>query len=97
MAESLVLDTPEVIPAKQTTDYRVVYEMKNLETRIFEVGVRGTNGEYIPARYVGDAAEQIIRQLNKADLSVKSEHKRILERLVADGFLKPGTVQGTPE
>ena len=97
MPEQLVLTTPDVIPEKQTTGYRIVFVMKNLETQVFEAHARGTNGELIPARYEGDVAVQVIKQLNKADLSAKSEQKRILERMVADGHLKGGTVQGTPD
>ena len=37
-----------------------------------------------------------MKALNKADLSVKSLHRRVLERLIADSFL-PGLVSGSPE
>lgn len=97
MSESLVLTNPEVTPAKQTTEYRIVFVMKNIETQVFEAHARGTNGELIPGRYEGDTAVQMIKQLNKADLSAKSEQKRILERFRDDGILKPGTVSGTPD
>lgn len=46
--------------------------------------------------YVGAEAVTMIKQLNTANLSTKSLHKRCLEKLSADGFL-PGTVVGTPD
>ena len=96
MAETLTLTTPEVVPAITTTDYRVVFELKDIEQRLFVVHVRGTNGERKEFRYEGSDALDIMRVLNKANLSVKSEQRRILERLTADGKLA-GAVTGSPD
>lgn len=94
--ETVTLTTPEVTPAITTTDYRVVYEMKDVEQKLFVVHVRGTNGERKEFRYSGDDALTFIIFLNKANLTVKSEQRRILERLIADGKLS-GAVTGTPD
>lgn len=46
--------------------------------------------------YGGDQAVNLMTVLNKANLSTKSLHKRILEQLVIDGHLA-GTISGTPD
>ena len=45
----------------------------------------------------GEPATVMMTALNKADLTVNSLQKRILEQLVSDGKLAPGTVTGTPD
>ena len=45
----------------------------------------------------GNEVRDMIRFLNKADLSSKSLNKRIMERLLADGHIGAGTITGTPE
>ena len=96
MPEQLTLTDPEVTPPKVTTDYRVVFVQKDVEAKRFIVRVRGTNGEVKEFREDDDAAITVIKALNKSNNSVKSEQKRILEKLVADGKLN-GTVEGTPD
>ena len=46
--------------------------------------------------YNGQEAANLMIALNKADLSITSLQKRILERLVTDGYLS-GTVVGSPD
>jgi hypothetical protein len=46
--------------------------------------------------YTGAAAMTLMVALNKLDLSVKSLHRRVLERLIADGKLA-GSVVGIPD
>ena len=46
--------------------------------------------------YGGQTAQDMIKFLNTANLTTKSMHKRVLERLSSDGLL-PGTVVGTPD
>lgn len=97
MAETLTLTTAEVIPQITTTDYRVVRLLKDAEQELIVIHVRGTNGERKEFRYEkNDGALALIVAINKANLSLKSEQRRILERLIADGKLA-GTVTGTPD
>lgn len=46
--------------------------------------------------YNGIEATTLMRQLNTIDLSVKSLHRRILEKLISDGKLS-GTISGVPD
>jgi hypothetical protein len=46
--------------------------------------------------YTGEQAAQRLSVLNTANLTTKSLEKRLLEVLVNDGKLPPGTVSGTP-
>jgi len=94
--ETLTLTTPEVTPQITTTEYRVVYLLLEWEQGLIVIHLRGTNGERTEVRYTGPEAVTMIRTLNTANLSVKSLHKRILEKLVADGKIA-GTVTGTPD
>lgn len=57
------------------------------------VVLRGTNG--VEKTIVYREAEAMIRQLNKANLTVKSLQRRVMEKLIADGHLI-GTISGVP-
>lgn len=46
--------------------------------------------------YIGQLATDLMKALNKADLSVKSLHRRVLEYLINDGKLA-GTISGAPD
>lgn len=47
-------------------------------------------------KYTGPLAVSLMKGLNTADGKAKSLHRRVLERLVADGHLS-GPVIGTPD
>lgn len=96
MSEALTLTTAEVIPEVRTTDYHVVRLWLGWEEQLILIGLRGTNGERKEFRYEGQTATGLMTALNKANLSVKSLQRRILEKLSADGKLE-GTVTGTPD
>lgn len=53
-------------------------------------------GDYIKFSYSGDTALTLMNQLNTMNLTTTSLHKRIINRLIADGLLA-GTVSGTPD
>lgn len=96
MAEIVQLTTPEITPQITTTDYRVFYLLLDWERASIVIHLRGTNGERKEARYDGAEATTLMVGLNKANLTIKSLHRRILERLIADGKLS-GTVSGSPD
>jgi hypothetical protein len=104
LAEDLVLATPEVIPQITTSTYRLVGLSLDWERATIVIRLRGANGETKTFTYGGNDAPLAEKQkalnlmiaLNKADLSVKSLQRRVLERLVADGLLA-GAVSGTPD
>jgi hypothetical protein len=96
MSEIIVLTNPEIIPQVTTSDYRVVYLQMDFEKASIVVHLRGTNGERKEMRYSGQEATDLMIALNKANLTIKSLQRRILEKLVADGKLA-GSVAGTPD
>ena len=55
-----------------------------------------TTGTVFSEEYFGQEAADLMVMLNKANLSVKSLHKRILEKLVADGRIT-GAISGVPD
>ena len=96
MAETIVLTAPEVVPAITTTDYRVIRLLLEFEHAEISIHLRGTNGERKEFRYEGTEATNLMVALNKANLTVKSLQRRILEKLIADGKLQ-GAVSGVPD
>jgi hypothetical protein len=102
--EELVLTDPVVVPEKVTNKYHVVSFTMSMEAVMIPGGepglvaieLRDNNNERSSYSYQGLEAETMIRTLNTANLSTKSMHKRILEKLSNDGKL-PGTITGTPD
>jgi hypothetical protein len=102
--EELILTEPVVVPGTTTSKYRVIVLTLDLEAVLDPTGAPGYIGitlkDNLEVRstysYKGDEAISLMKFLNTANLSVKSLHKRILEKLSTDGFL-PGTVTGTPD
>jgi hypothetical protein len=102
--EELVLTDPVVIPSTTTAKYHVISILMDMETRIppspdpgcIVINLRDNNNVQSNYQYTGAPAITMIKSLNTANLTTKSMHKRILEKLSADGLL-PGTVTGTPD
>jgi hypothetical protein len=104
--EILTLTTPEVRPAITTAIYRVVKLNFDWEAAYIFIGLRGENGELKtftyggPEPFVTEAdrtkAITLMTALNKANLSIKSLQRRVIEQLVTDGKLD-GAVSGSPD
>lgn len=101
--EELVLTDPVVVPEKVTSKYHVVVLTLDMEAMLIpgepgHIGItlKDNLGVRSGYSYTGDEAIALIKQLNTANLSTKSMHKRILEKLSADGLL-PGSVVGAPD
>lgn len=92
MAEILTLTSP---PPALTT-YAVVELYFNWDTASIQIGLRGTNGERQTFSYSGVPATALMVALNKANLSIKSLHRRVIEQLQTDGKLT-GTISGSPD
>lgn len=95
MAEQLDLTTPEVVN-KVTTNYRVTFLLLDWQLLKIVIHTMSNLGEKKEFTYNGQAASDYMKTLNTGNFSVNSMHKRILQRLSADGLLV-GTVSGTPE
>jgi hypothetical protein len=103
--EELALTDPVTEPAKTKATYKVIQLVLNweivavpTETEPGQVAIqlRDNLGGMFSHMYTGQAAQDYIKFINSANFTTKSLHKRILERLSADGVL-PGTVTGTPD
>jgi hypothetical protein len=102
--EELILTDPVTEPAKTTSTYHVTVLTLNwiavvppeTESGLIIIEVRDNQNVTSTFRYVGLEAQNLIKFLNTANLSLKSLHKRILEKLSNDGYL-PGTVTGAPD
>lgn len=105
MAEDYTLTTPEVVPEKVTTKYKVIFQSYDwIESYTF-FKLQSDQGEILTASYGGmladqagkDKARDFMKFLNTANCSTKSQQKRILEQLNKDGKIPAGTVTGTPD
>lgn len=94
MAEAITKTLP-AIPAV-VVEYQVVYLELDWERARIVVKLHGSDGSRLSHNYRGDTATQLMRALNTANLSAKSLHRRVLERLVADGVIG-GTISGVPD
>lgn len=101
--EELTLTDPVVVPEKVTNKYHVVAVSMDMEamahaTEKGQILIRLRDNYDAPSnyQYTGSQAITLIKTLNTANLTTKSMHKRILEKLSADGLLV-GTVSGTPD
>lgn len=96
--EELVLSDPVVVPEKVTNKYHVISFMMDIVALdgLVQIVLRDNNNELSNYSYQGAEATTMIKQLNTANLTTKSMHKRILEKLSNDGLL-PGTVTGVPD
>ena len=95
MAEQLDLASPAQARAGTVTWKPILIHL-NWERATIKVGFRGDNGEYTSVGYTGTDATSLMISLNKANLSTKSLHKRIMEKVVADGKMS-GTISGAPD
>ena len=93
MSEQLDLAVP-VVPAS-TLNYRVTVLHLDWPNGVIQITLVDNNGVAMNFSYTNAEATTLMTFLNTANLSVKSLHKRILEKLVADGKLT-GTISGTP-
>ena len=96
--EQLDLTTPIVQPT--ITQYTVDQLVLSWSQGIVRIDVlntlTGDRKSFLYHRNTTPTGQTLMRALNKADLSVKSLQRRILERLALDGHLV-GTVSGTPD
>jgi hypothetical protein len=89
MAEIVTLGTP-------ITDVTLVGLVLDWPGEQITVILGTEGGGRINHELFGGEAVAFMRALNRADLSKKSLHRRVLEKLVAKGVLR-GTVSGEPD
>ena len=96
MAEQLDLASPEQAAPGTVMWKPIILFHLDWEKATIKAGFRGGSGEYTSVGWSGTDATTLMKALNKANLSTKSLHKRIMEKAVADGKLS-GTISGTPD
>lgn len=102
--ESISLTVPEVIPQISTSLYKIINLVLDWEQAQIMITLRGEHNEiksFIYGGFNGTTADRtkainLMIALNKANLSIKSLQRRIIEQLVLDGLIA-GTVSGTPD
>lgn len=107
MAEVFTLTTPEVIPAVSTPSYALVFLLLDWENAYIVIRLRSATGQLKEFSYGSAApglatpaekakATALMVGLNKANLTVKSLQRRVLEQLTTDGLLA-GAITGAPD
>ena len=104
MAESIILDNAIQTDLGATRFLPSVMHL-NVEKERFFYRLREIdeedkllpNGKIVDKVYTGTAAMQRIVQLNKANLSIVSLSKRVIEDAQAAGIIGSGTITGSPD
>lgn len=96
MAEKVVFTAPQQVtaPANQAS---VVMVHKRRDPFFLKVQILDEQGRLREFSREGTEAQNLIVTLNKSNNSVKSEERRILEYLQAQGDLPAGTYTGSPD
>ena len=90
--EQVDLTTPETC-----TNYRIANLFLDWDGQLITVSLRCTaTGRVQTFTYSGTEARNMMIALNTANLSTNSLHRRIMDKLLADGKIA-GTVTGTPD
>lgn len=94
--EQIDLLAPDQVQAGTLT-YSIAQIVLDQEHGRIVIRLVGGDGERKEVVF-GDAdnARSMLRALNKVNLSTKSLHRRIMEKLLADGHLA-GTISGVPD
>lgn len=95
MAEKIDLTTPFKPDPSVATDLTITKVVLDWEGELILITL-SKNGVKKHESYKGSEATTLMALLNKANLATKSLHRRILERLIADGRLS-GTISGAPD
>ena len=82
------------IPA--VSDFTVSELYFNWPRQVISVVLTGAAGQVQTHSWNGSTATTLMTQLNKANLSVTSLHRRVLNQLISDGVIA-GSVAGSPE
>lgn len=96
MAEQIDLTIPLPADPRTTSNLRVVGLMLDWKLQQIIIQLEGESNIRRNFNYSGDVAVTLMTALNKANLSVKSLQKRIIERLITDGKLD-GTISGSAD
>ena len=98
MAETLTYTTPQPVAPPAATVKVIGFEMFTEPSPYIRVVLKDENGRTLDHYYrEADGALAQIVALNKANLSVKSLQRRIIEKLMADGKLAAGAIGGAPD
>ena len=99
MPETVTFTTPYSKVAPAITATLVQLDMSMELGRIYAV-LKGNNGERFEVAWsdtAGQNATALMNSLNKANLTIKSLQRRVIEQALADGKLPAFTISGTPD
>ena len=88
---------PSAKPAVIPPPYSIAALILEWDAKQIIIRLKGDDGSYKTVDYNdSEGAVTLMNQLNKANLTIKSLHRRILEKLIADGKIV-GSISGTPD
>lgn len=94
MPEQLDLAVP-IVPSS-ITSYQILRITFDLFHSTIRIELGKNDGNAIVIGYDGAEANQLMKTLNTSNLTAISLHKRIFNKLIADGKLPTGNISGTP-
>lgn len=96
MVEQVDLTSPIMVdPGATVLKVANVY-LQILPAPLIKIRLSDDAGRTVEHSYEGGVALTLLQQLNVADNSTTSLHKRIMQRLISDGVIT-GTISGTPD
>jgi hypothetical protein len=97
VTEKISLSQPFYPDNRSTSDFQISRLDLNWEGQEINIHLLDpSTGIRRSFAYEGETATNLMIALNKANLSIKSLHRRVLEHLIADGKLA-GSVEGEPD
>ena len=94
MAEQINLTSPDQAVVG-TSEYHIAALTLDWDGARIDIRLNSAKGLARTFSYAGQTATDLLKVLNTVNLSVKSLHKRVFDRLMADGHLA-GSVSGVP-
>lgn len=97
MAERIDLQTPYQPDPRQATSFTVWRLDLNWRDAVVGIYLKDdSTGVIRTFSYTGQEATNLMVALNKMNLTIKSLHRRVIEKLINDELLS-GTIEGTPD
>lgn len=88
---------PPAKPAVSPPPYSIAALILEWDAKQIIIRLKGSDGSYVTHDYnESEGAVALMTSLNKANLATKSLHRRVMEKLIADGKIV-GSISGTPD
>lgn len=84
------------VPIPAVSQFTVSTLFLDWPGQVISVTLAGAGGQVMTHSWHGATATTLMTQLNKANLSITSLHRRVIDRLIADNVIA-GSASGSPD